>query len=335
MNDLLKEAIADAKAVRATALANAKVALTEAFTPRLQSMLSARLAQEAEEEDGPEMEEEKYMDDGKKGAPADDMEEGDDMGDEEELEKEARFGEAEEDEENPEEVEEEGLDLEAIIRELEAELEGRRIAEEDDEEGDEEVDEVYESHGSSNIGKGENTKSAADKASTDDPGKGKLKEAEGDDDDESVNEIESYLNELIAEMEGEDKKDDDKTVDEVQKELAEAYTVIQFLRDKINEVSLMNSKLLFSTRIFKDFDLTSAQKEKVLENFDRAMTVRETKLIYTTLCENMNVRRKAKAKIQESAGSKIVKSTAPSKQVISESRKFVERFQELANIKKK
>ena len=45
-NDLLKEAIADAKAVRETALANAKIALEEAFTPRLQSMLSAKLAEE-------------------------------------------------------------------------------------------------------------------------------------------------------------------------------------------------------------------------------------------------------------------------------------------------
>ena len=50
MNNLLKEAIADAKAVRETAMANAKIALEEAFTPRLQSMLSARLAEEAEED---------------------------------------------------------------------------------------------------------------------------------------------------------------------------------------------------------------------------------------------------------------------------------------------
>ena len=57
MDNLLKEAIADAKAVRETALANAKIALEEAFTPKLQRMLSAKLAQEdgepeaAEDED--------------------------------------------------------------------------------------------------------------------------------------------------------------------------------------------------------------------------------------------------------------------------------------------
>ena len=53
MDDLLKEAIADAKAVRETALANAKIALEEAFTPKLQSMLSKKIQQE---EDGEELE---------------------------------------------------------------------------------------------------------------------------------------------------------------------------------------------------------------------------------------------------------------------------------------
>ena len=51
MSDLLKEAIADAKAVRETALANAKMALEEAFTPHLKSMLSAKLAEDEIEED--------------------------------------------------------------------------------------------------------------------------------------------------------------------------------------------------------------------------------------------------------------------------------------------
>ncbi len=54
MSDLLKEAIADAKAVRETALQNAKMALEEAFTPQLQSMLSAKL-REDEFEDEEEM----------------------------------------------------------------------------------------------------------------------------------------------------------------------------------------------------------------------------------------------------------------------------------------
>ena len=58
-NDLLKQAIADAKAVRETALANAKLALEEAFTPRIQSMLSNRIAEEEEMEEGMHGDEEK------------------------------------------------------------------------------------------------------------------------------------------------------------------------------------------------------------------------------------------------------------------------------------
>ena len=53
MSDLLKEAIADAKAVRETALQNAKMALEEAFTPHLKSMLSAKLAEDDLEEEDP------------------------------------------------------------------------------------------------------------------------------------------------------------------------------------------------------------------------------------------------------------------------------------------
>ena len=48
--DLLKEAIADAKAVRETAIANAKIALQEAFTPKIKSMLAAQISEEEEEE---------------------------------------------------------------------------------------------------------------------------------------------------------------------------------------------------------------------------------------------------------------------------------------------
>ena len=47
--NILKEAIADAKAVREVALANAKAALEEAFTPKLQNMLNAKLSEDLDE----------------------------------------------------------------------------------------------------------------------------------------------------------------------------------------------------------------------------------------------------------------------------------------------
>ena len=124
MGDLLKEAIADAKAVRETALQNAKMALEEAFTPQLKSMLSAKLKEDELEEADPVLEdefedEEEFSDEeggeeygDEEDVPADEMsyedEMGDEMGDEEGGEEE--FG--------GEDEEEGGLDLEAIIREL-------------------------------------------------------------------------------------------------------------------------------------------------------------------------------------------------------------------------
>jgi len=60
--DLLKEAIADAKAVRETALAQAKLALEEAFTPRLQSMFAAKLQEEMDGELDEMVDQEEYAD---------------------------------------------------------------------------------------------------------------------------------------------------------------------------------------------------------------------------------------------------------------------------------
>ena len=59
--ELLKEAIADAKAVREVALQNAKMALEEAFDSKIKNMLSAKLAEELEEDDLDET----YMEDEK------------------------------------------------------------------------------------------------------------------------------------------------------------------------------------------------------------------------------------------------------------------------------
>ena len=57
--DLLKEAIADAKSVRETAIANAKLALEEAFTPHLKSMLAAKLEEMDKDDEVKEEKEDK------------------------------------------------------------------------------------------------------------------------------------------------------------------------------------------------------------------------------------------------------------------------------------
>ena len=107
--DILKEAIADAKAVREVALANAKAALEEAFTPKLQNMLSAKLSEDLDEEYYDE--DEKELDLGEMDNMSDeDMEGKDSMDDEIDLEEilnelESEEGdEADDEEEDLEEV---------------------------------------------------------------------------------------------------------------------------------------------------------------------------------------------------------------------------------------
>ena len=301
MNDLLKEAIADAKAVRETALANAKIALEEAFTPRIQSMLSAKLAEDTDEE---EMEAEAFV--AEEEGEYEDTEETYVAEDEEEIEMEPE-AEAPVDvavdvpveEPVEDEVVEDDLDLEAIIRELEGDL----TEEEEPEMADDKVEEADETVAEESI---------------------------DEDADFDINEIIAALNEEEDE-EAEEKVEEAQYtagVDDKGPALEEAYNVIKFMKDKLNEVNLLNAKLLFSNKLFRNFDLNENQKLKVIDNFDRAFNLREVKLIYATLCESFNVRKKKG--IVESYASKPVASTKPSKKIINESSELANRFKQLA-----
>ena len=68
--------------------------------------------------------------------------------------------------------------------------------------------------------------------------------------------------------------------------LQEAYDTIKHLQSVINEVNLLNAKLLFTNKLFRNFDLNESQKMKVIENFDRAVSTREVKLVFSTLAES-------------------------------------------------
>ena len=348
MSDLLKEAIADAKAVRETALQNAKMALEEAFTPHLKSMLSAKLAEDEHEDDDDEMEEggydsprredddEESADEGMHDSPRredDDEEEVDEMSDKSprrEDDDEEEVDESEiveidgvkyapivsedehEDEEEDEMDESEELDLEAVIKELEEELnetesdddsvneeevvEEEIVTEEDDE--DEDKDEVDEQSTSSGIGSGTGVKqpSAGDE---EDPGKGQVHEE----------------------------------VNTLQSELKEYKEAVVFLKDKLHEVNILNAKLLYTNKLFKEFVLSNDQKLKIVETFDRAQTSREIKLVYSTLAESYADNGKEKKEVvKESYASKKSGGTAPSKKIISEENQVADRFRKLAGL---
>jgi hypothetical protein len=402
---LLKEAIADAKAVRETALANAKIQLEEAFTPRLKSMLSQKLRAEAEdmESDEDEMKEVYGEDDEKE---EDKMEEdynssnigagsgGTTSGQNNKKPTEHNAGaedklgaadvtstskkpEAEvEDykfeksitEENDEEEElategdeygnddqqqhaepdadnaggasdydadnqqsEDDLDLEAIIKELEDELHGGS--------DDMESEDDYNAMGHDDV-----QDESADEVDTvmnaDEPDAVIARnESDDKDEDDDMN-----IEEIIKELEDEEKAEEDEKekVEEskrLKKELAEAISVIKSLKSTINEVNLLNAKLLFSNKLFRSYNLTNEQKSKVIDSLDRTNTVREVKLVYSTLAESMKFATnspKKSAKPMAEGASRVQTSTKPTAQkaIVSEGTTYANRFKELAGILK-
>jgi len=240
MSELLKSAIADAKAVRETALLNAKMALEEAFTPQLQSMLSAKLREEDDEELEDELEE-----------------------------------------------------LEDEPEELEDEVEEQEELEDEPEEFEDEVEETFEIDESL------------------------FEEDDEEDDEEEVEPVES------------------EELDKTKAELDEYKEAVKFLKDKLHEVNILNAKLLFTNKLFKEFVLDNNQKLKIVETFDRAQTVREIKLVYATLAESFGSREiPRKSRLKEAASTRTA-STKPSKEsrkVITEEAQVAERFKKLAGL---
>lgn len=298
MDKLLKEAIADAKAVRETALANAKIALEEAFAPKLQSMLAAKIN---EEEDEMEDEEETKEEGTAFGT--------DYLGEKEEegAEEEAPAEEAPAEEEETDEA----LDLEAIIRELE--MEAAEGEEEEEAPAAEETDEEI------------NLDELLAALSEEEDEEEKVDEAKKEDEEEKMDEAKD--------------KDEDEKMDEISRlksELAEYRDAVVFLKDKINEINLLNAKLLYTNKLFKSHSLTEAQKVKILESLDRTKTVREVKLVYSTLAESLTeTSTKTKTKIAESLGFASKTTGKTQKPIIEEGTTLASRFQQLANINKR
>jgi len=354
---LLKEAIADAKAVRETALANAKIALEEAFTPKLQSMLSKKLQEELE---GDESEEEVELTqendvsseigggDGNKmpaakafssAAESDELAAADvdkqtaAVGSEDEnAEKVAGITEGEEEDvtgatpdtavNEEEEMDDVDSEIDEIIKELEAAA--------DDEE--------------SYATEGEEEMEAPVAEPTEAPAEEPVAEEDEIDLDEILREM-GYGDEPaeeeapVAATEGEESGEEldalKAELKSVQSELGEAISVIKSLKGTINEVNLLNAKLLYVNKLFRSFNLTNEQKSKVVETLDRTKNVREVKLVFSTIAESFKfgngATKKVTAKLTESYASKPAQSTAP-KQIIAEDNSAANRFKKLAGI---
>jgi hypothetical protein len=106
------------------------------------------------------------------------------------------------------------------------------------------------------------------------------------------------------------------------------------LKSIINEVNLLNAKLLYTNKLFRNFELSEGQKMKVIENFDRAANTREAKLVFTTLAESFK-RPTKKRVVKESAASRPSASTAPKAEttkILSEGFDQAERWKKLAGL---
>jgi hypothetical protein len=170
---------------------------------------------------------------------------------------------------------------------------------------------------------------------------------------------------LSSLLESDDKDEDDRDEDtdeddskkpawlkenvSLKKELQEYRNTVQYLRDRINEVNLLNAKLLYTNKLFKQAQLTNEQKLKVIEQFDLTKSVREAKMTYANLSESLSfgarktvtasapvVKKAAIVKtIAEGLASKPIASTKPTKAVITEGAEMANRFKKLAGIRSK
>lgn len=345
MSNLLKEAIADAKAVRATALANAKAALEEAFKPQLEAMFAEKLKSEIASDDGAVKDETSHQ-----------------MNDEI-----VDDGNMEETITNEE--------LDEILAELEKEITEEPMATDAQAGAPAPAPEapaadapvadapvapaadvsVPSPDAPAPTAAAPVAPAPAPEAPVEEPAPApETPVAE----EESLEEID--LNELLSSLEEEAKEDDEdgkeEKVDEakeekeekdedeesVKEQLSEALGVITYLRDQLNEINLLNAKLLYTNKLFNQYDLNRQQKIKIIETFDLAKSIREVKLSYAILSESYSsgasVVKKTSTTVKsitEGLASKPVASTKPSKDVIVENvNGMASRFQKLAGIKK-
>ena len=406
------DAVAEAKEIRETALANAKLALEEAFTPQIQSMLEKKLSEEADDLD----EAKDDMDEAK----AKDMDEAKENTDESVTNEDARTDAEEEgykdgikdtkadikkamksikqegmddddakNEDARTDAEEEGyLDgkrdssVRGVTRKIEkdkfeetAEVEEGAIEEIDLDELLAELEAAETTSETAEPTVTEEDESEDERADVDKFEYEKGKEAgKADDEDEvgeiTVDELRDIIRDVITDVMGggeeseeiemtsdeeeieiDEKKDADmdeakkadmdeekmpsqaemETMGETKAELNEAIEVIKTLKSELNEVNLLNAKLLYVNKLFRNKTLTEAQKVKVINAFDRAETVKEVKNIFETIKDSITTN--AKKSIQENRGfASKAAGVAPQKQPIVEGDDFVARMQKLAGI---
>ncbi len=78
-----------------------------------------------------------------------------------------------------------------------------------------------------------------------------------------------------------------KKVRELTRENRQYKRSLQIIREQLKETQCLQLKGKYALNIFNRFNLTKAQKMKIIENFDRANNEREIKLVYATLMQGL------------------------------------------------
>ena len=399
---LFQEAIADAKAVREAALANAKAALEESMTPRLQSMISARLEENYDELEEKELwkDEDFISDNGRrqyidahamseKKLNATDTFYTDENAPEDEYGTEQGYSKtylgkkvAKNEPGTSDPYIDEELDLSEILAELEAESQLEEAKKKGKEEDEETEDEEAETEEAPEEGDEEEAEPTKVKDMTDEELIDLIKsvvqqEIEAEEEEkpsdeagepehggmepmgtESGKEEDIDINELLAELDemySNDKEDESMQYEakkskhergetkaqekeehtsgkekKEKSEMKEAISVINTLRSELNEVNLLNAKLLYVNKIFKAKSLTESQKVHVIASFDKATTIKEAKIVFESLNTALSAPKKS---LKESLGfASRAAGIAPRQQQIVESNDAITRMQKLANI---
>ena len=328
-NISLAEAVADAKAVINGATVNAKLALEEALTPRIKSILYQKLAEDLEEDTEETMEEELTSEVNF----YDDEESGDEFGEsvEEEVDLESILRELELEEKDEEEMTDENVDYDDESEELE-----------DEEISEDAINEIIASLEKDSLEEKTSTikTSMADylkfERNRDDNEQVVDEEIELELDEEEDDEVDldelmnDYKKAKVAKME----EEYTKKVKSLNKALREANNKTKQMETKLSELNLLNAKLLYANKILQEHSLTKDEKSRMFETIQKAKKVNEVKLVYEVMNERYS---SSSTNLHESLGfaSKTISSTYSAvkndENILNES--VADRFKRLANIK--
>jgi len=306
MSDLLKESIADAKAVRETAIANAKTFLEENFAKSMKEMFAEKLKEEMTDEPAAEDQVDENLSTSKIGGekgneaskqhpvkPSTSANKSTTPAGKQEfdakLEEEAAAGD--------EEVTSEELD------EILAELEGEVVSEEketEEDDGKEKVDETVSEGEEVNLDEllaelemeEQNVDPmaaapapvpAAPVAPVDPMAAAPAPVAPAPGQVPSPSEGEVTYEEMAEALVAINEENE-----QLKSQLSEHIKTVTYLKSVLSETNLLNAKLLYTNKLFKGKALTEDQKLKIINTFDLTKNIREVKLAYTVLAESLN-----------------------------------------------